>query len=70
MNSQVDILRYLDNVYPELEIPEHKYVTISFNNWCLDSFGKTDYEVGLYKCHNKGGNQSWVSRVERGFIHY
>ena len=53
--------RYLDNIYPELEIPEHNDVTISFNDWCLDTFGKLDNEVGLYKCHGKGGNQHWVS---------
>lgn len=59
---------YLDNIYPELEIPEHNDVTISFNDWCLDTFGKLDNEVGLYKCHGKGGNQHWQINKAKNWV--
>ncbi|CAI5453242.1 unnamed protein product [Caenorhabditis angaria] len=55
---------YLENVYPELKIPEFKKAKVfqvKMANLCLDSLGKKEGQSpGLYGCHNTGGNQEWT----------
>lgn len=54
---------YLKNVYPELEIPDDNYIEAGQirnpeSNICLDTLGKQEgAPLGLYACHNQGGNQ-------------
>ncbi|CAG2058459.1 unnamed protein product, partial [Timema podura] len=57
---------YLDNIYPELFVPGHAVASGEVRNMgagsktCLDSPArKADLHkaVGLYPCHNQGGNQ-------------
>lgn len=53
---------YLENVYPELKVPtDLTSGTIQQGPWCLDTMGHVNMgTVGLYPCHNTGGNQDWV----------
>uniref|UniRef100_A0A0L8HM44 Polypeptide N-acetylgalactosaminyltransferase n=1 Tax=Octopus bimaculoides TaxID=37653 RepID=A0A0L8HM44_OCTBM len=55
---------YLQNVYPELKIPENQdmlYGMIRQGDLCIDTLGHTaEGNVGLFHCHNSGGNQEWV----------
>lgn len=55
---------YLDNVYPELKVPDFSSIAsgvIQQGPWCLDTIGHlTGGTVGIYPCHNTGGNQDWV----------
>lgn len=60
---------YLDNIYPELFIPGEAVASGEIRNLgfggrtCLDSPArKKDLKkaVGLYQCHNQGGNQYWM----------
>jgi polypeptide N-acetylgalactosaminyltransferase len=52
---------YLDNVYPELSVPDS--MDIAFGSvqqglMCLDTIGHLlDGTIGLYSCHDSGGNQ-------------
>lgn len=52
---------YLKNVYPELVIPTSEGGpggALKQGNACLDSMGHLlDGNVGLYPCHDSGGNQ-------------
>jgi len=52
---------YLKNVYPELVIPTSEGGpggSLKQGTACLDSMGHLlDGNVGLYPCHNTGGNQ-------------
>ncbi|KAL6435097.1 hypothetical protein ACFW04_005297 [Cataglyphis niger] len=54
---------YLKNVYPELVIPTSEGGpggSLKQGTACLDSMGHLlDGNVGLYPCHNTGGNQEW-----------
>jgi len=54
---------YLDNVYPDLKIPDSQdatYGSIRQGGSCLDTLGHlVDGTVGLYSCHGSGGNQEW-----------
>lgn len=54
---------YLDNVYPDLKIPDSQDITygsIRQGSFCLDTLGHlVDGTVGLYTCHGSGGNQEW-----------
>ncbi|XP_011207694.2 polypeptide N-acetylgalactosaminyltransferase 2 [Bactrocera dorsalis] len=54
---------YLENVYPDLQVPE----SFEFGQFkqgptdCLDTMGNlVDGTVGLFQCHNTGGNQEWA----------
>ncbi|XP_067623604.1 polypeptide N-acetylgalactosaminyltransferase 2 [Eurosta solidaginis] len=54
---------YLENVYPDLQVPE----SFEFGQFkqgptdCLDTIGNlVDGTVGLFQCHNTGGNQEWA----------
>lgn len=54
---------FLDNIYPELSIPEVQLKgSIRQGYLCIDTLGKNSSEgvVGLYPCHDGGGNQEWV----------
>ncbi|XP_058455438.1 polypeptide N-acetylgalactosaminyltransferase 2-like [Malaya genurostris] len=53
---------YLDNVYPQLTIPEHQTKgSLRQGAYCMDTLGHlVDGIVGLYHCHNSGGNQDWT----------
>ncbi|XP_055386271.1 polypeptide N-acetylgalactosaminyltransferase 2 [Condylostylus longicornis] len=52
---------YLENVYPELKVPEAYPVgQLRQGHFCLDTLGNdVDETVGIYQCHNNGGNQEW-----------
>ena len=58
------IPRYLDNVYPDLKVPDSRELStgsLRQGSQCLDTLGHmTGGEVGVYTCHGAGGNQ--VSR--------
>ncbi|XP_002167311.3 polypeptide N-acetylgalactosaminyltransferase 13 isoform X1 [Hydra vulgaris] len=57
---------YLENVYPELEIPDDKFLAAGEirnpeSGICLDTLGKQEgAPVGLYACHGQGGNQYYT----------
>ena len=49
---------YLKNVYPQLKIPQTAIGSIQQGPWCIDTIGHLAGDtVGLYPCHNTGGNQ-------------
>ncbi|OCT80006.1 hypothetical protein XELAEV_18026822mg [Xenopus laevis] len=52
---------YLENVYPELRVPDHQDIAfgaLQQGTNCLDTLGHfADGVVGVYECHNAGGNQ-------------
>ncbi|XP_037914101.1 putative polypeptide N-acetylgalactosaminyltransferase 9 isoform X1 [Hermetia illucens] len=60
---------YLDNIYPELFIPGEAVASGEIRNLglggrtCLDSPARRKdmkKAVGVYPCHNQGGNQYWM----------
>jgi len=58
---------YLDEIYPELFIPGEAVASGEIrNDWssqCVDSAAKREdlhKSVGLWPCHNQGGNQYWM----------
>ncbi|XP_034434834.1 polypeptide N-acetylgalactosaminyltransferase 2 isoform X2 [Hippoglossus hippoglossus] len=57
---------YLDNVYPELRVPDHQDIAfgaLQQGGNCLDTLGHfADGVVGVYECHNAGGNQVALQR--------
>uniref|UniRef100_A0A2C9LFP0 Polypeptide N-acetylgalactosaminyltransferase n=1 Tax=Biomphalaria glabrata TaxID=6526 RepID=A0A2C9LFP0_BIOGL len=54
---------FLENVYPELKIPSVQDIafgSIKQGNDCMDTMGHfADGILGLYPCHNSGGNQEF-----------
>uniref|UniRef100_A0A8C4WYK1 Polypeptide N-acetylgalactosaminyltransferase n=1 Tax=Eptatretus burgeri TaxID=7764 RepID=A0A8C4WYK1_EPTBU len=64
---------YLENVYPELRIPDKQDVAFGALQQgvnCLDTLGHfTDGAVGVYECHNAGGNQEWAFTREKTLKH-
>ncbi|KAJ9590687.1 hypothetical protein L9F63_016203, partial [Diploptera punctata] len=56
---------YLDNVYPQLKqlkMPTSDVTTsvMRQGNMCLDTLGHlVDNTLGIFLCHNSGGNQEW-----------
>ncbi|XP_074640534.1 polypeptide N-acetylgalactosaminyltransferase 2-like isoform X2 [Tubulanus polymorphus] len=54
---------YLENVYPELKVPDQQDVafgSIRQGGQCMDTLGHfADSTVGMFTCHNSGGNQEW-----------
>ena len=58
---------YLDEIYPELFIPGEAVasgeIRNDWSNQCVDSAAKREdlhKAVGLWPCHNQGGNQYWM----------
>ncbi|KAB7505824.1 Polypeptide N-acetylgalactosaminyltransferase 2 [Armadillidium nasatum] len=55
---------YLENVYPELRIPDGGHATYGVfkqGQKCMDTLGhNAEGTVGLYACHGTGGNQEWA----------
>uniref|UniRef100_A0A336LNH0 Polypeptide N-acetylgalactosaminyltransferase n=1 Tax=Culicoides sonorensis TaxID=179676 RepID=A0A336LNH0_CULSO len=53
---------YLEHVYPELQVPESQLKgSLRQGLFCLDTLGHLiDGTVGLYQCHETGGNQEWT----------
>lgn len=55
---------YLENVYPELTVPQTtsvNYGALRQGIFCLDTMGHLiDGIVSLYQCHDTGGNQEWA----------
>ncbi|CAB4037532.1 polypeptide N-acetylgalactosaminyltransferase 2, partial, partial [Paramuricea clavata] len=56
---------YVKNVYPELKVPKEEDVQafgeIKQGENCVDTLGHNSVggSVGLFKCHDAGGNQDW-----------
>ncbi|XP_013180728.1 PREDICTED: polypeptide N-acetylgalactosaminyltransferase 2-like isoform X2 [Papilio xuthus] len=64
---------YLKNVYPELQVPTLENSgdghVIRQGPRCLDTMGHlVDGTLGMYPCHNTGGNQEW--RFDNGLIRH
>ncbi|XP_061387993.1 polypeptide N-acetylgalactosaminyltransferase 2 [Musca vetustissima] len=53
---------YLENVYPDLQVPDsYEFGQFRQGDFCLDTMGNlADGTVGLFQCHNTGGNQEWA----------
>lgn len=62
---------YLEHVYPELRVPDSQdmaFGSIQQKGQCIDTLGHSmNGIIGLYSCHNAGGNQEWAMTKE-GFI--
>ncbi|XP_071963044.1 polypeptide N-acetylgalactosaminyltransferase 2-like [Antedon mediterranea] len=54
---------YLENVYPELRVPDKSDIAfgaLQQGNLCIDTLGHIhDGTIGVYECHNSGGNQEF-----------
>ncbi|XP_069980081.1 polypeptide N-acetylgalactosaminyltransferase 2 isoform X3 [Penaeus vannamei] len=55
---------YMDNVYPELTVPNAGHATFGVFKQglkCMDTLGhRAEGTIGLYACHGTGGNQEWA----------
>uniref|UniRef100_A0A8C5MU84 Polypeptide N-acetylgalactosaminyltransferase n=1 Tax=Leptobrachium leishanense TaxID=445787 RepID=A0A8C5MU84_9ANUR len=64
---------YLENVYPELRVPDHQDIAfgaLQQGTNCLDTLGHfADGVVGVYECHNAGGNQEWALTKDKSVKH-
>lgn len=64
---------YLENIYPEssLTVP---FVSLGWirhdrTKFCIDTMDrKVDAEVGMFSCHNEGGNQLWAFNTNGNII--
>merc|ERR1712241_599144 len=66
---------YLENVYPESQMPLDYYYLGEIKNVgthnCMDTMGrKSGEEVGLSYCHGMGGNQAWNYNFEDRVIRH
>ncbi|KAJ0175391.1 hypothetical protein K1T71_008550 [Dendrolimus kikuchii] len=62
---------YLDHVYPELQVPAMAGASHAIRQGvrCMDTMGHlVDGTLGMYPCHNTGGNQEW--RFDNGLIRH
>lgn len=60
---------YLDNIYPEQSVPNLKVkadgaVRNAVSGMCIDAIGDGK-EIGIYGCHNQGGNQVSIYEQEK-----
>ncbi|XP_012939723.1 polypeptide N-acetylgalactosaminyltransferase 2 [Aplysia californica] len=64
---------FLENVYPELKVPNSQDVafgSIRQDSQCMDTMGHfADGTLGLYQCHNAGGNQEFSLSKEGQIKH-
>ncbi|CAI8012812.1 Polypeptide N-acetylgalactosaminyltransferase 2 [Geodia barretti] len=64
---------YLENVYPELNVPEPldvEFGEVRQNEKCIDTLGRgVGGSPGLYKCHGGGGNQAWSMTSTKAIKH-
>ncbi|RXM27632.1 Polypeptide N-acetylgalactosaminyltransferase 2 [Acipenser ruthenus] len=64
---------YLENVYPELRVPDQRDIAfgaLQQGSNCLDTMGHfADGVVGVYECHNAGGNQEWALTKDKSVKH-
>jgi polypeptide N-acetylgalactosaminyltransferase len=64
---------YLDNVYPELQVPSKKDISFGVfqqDSYCMDTLGHSvGGPIGMYICHNTGGNQEWVLTEDNKLKH-
>ncbi|XP_077995464.1 polypeptide N-acetylgalactosaminyltransferase 2-like [Glandiceps talaboti] len=64
---------YLENVYPELRVPDKKDVAfgaLQQGHMCMDTLGHfTDGTLGVYECHNTGGNQEFALTKDKAIRH-
>jgi len=61
---------YLDNIYPDAQIPRRYKVLGEIQNTvskqCLDTMGRKEGEnVGIYLCHGQGGNQVFSYTLDK-----
>merc|ERR1712131_380790 len=61
---------YLDNIYPDAQIPRRYQVLREIrnvvSNQCLDTMGRKENEnVGIYTCHGQGGNQVFSYTMDK-----
>lgn len=62
---------YLANVYPQLKLPNIARSTIQQGAFCLDTLGHiSGGNLGIYPCHNTGGNQEWSIMPNGAIIHF
>lgn len=64
---------YLDNIYPELFVPDEKKMRAwgdiknVVSGLCVDTLGKNDggEAIGVYQCHGMGSNQAfWYTKTK------
>ncbi|XP_065205830.1 polypeptide N-acetylgalactosaminyltransferase 2 [Planococcus citri] len=62
---------YLKNVYPQLKVPQTAVGSIQQGPYCMDTMGHLSGDtVGLYPCHNTGGNQGWMISKTGQIMHH
>lgn len=64
---------YLEHVYPELRVPDKQDVafgSIQQGAMCMDTLGHVHQGIlGLYECHNSGGNQEFSFTKDKMIKH-
>lgn len=64
---------FLENVYPELKVPSSQAIafgSIQQDDQCVDTLGHfADGHLGMYLCHNAGGNQEFSMTKEGSLQH-
>jgi len=64
---------FLENVYPELKVPHATDVafgSIRQGGLCMDTLGHAhDGGVGVFDCHDTGGNQEWAMTKDQTIKH-
>ncbi|XP_063221351.1 polypeptide N-acetylgalactosaminyltransferase 2 [Bacillus rossius redtenbacheri] len=65
---------YLENVYPQLKVPglvPYSTGTIRQGEMCMDTMGHlVENTIGIYLCHNTGGNQEWALTSDGHIKHH